>query len=152
MGGPARRPVAGDAPEEHLHRPRPRHQGPHSARGGAVPGRSGQVPLLAAVRLAGAGAEPVPGAAGGSAALHRGAGHLRLRDAGDKLVRAALHQLRQREAAAGLHGARVPAGAGGVPAREHPLGLRALLRQRPRPAADRVAPRRAGPPGRDLPG
>ena len=44
--------------------------------------------------------------------VHRRAGHLRLRDFRDQQLRAVLHQLRQREAAAAVQHARLQAGAG----------------------------------------
>ena len=46
--------------------------------------------------------------------VHRRARHLRLRDLRGQLVRAALHQLRQREAAAQLHDDDLPGGGGAL--------------------------------------
>ena len=44
-------------------------------------------------------------------------------------VRAVLHQLLQREAAAGVYRADAEVGAGGVPGRGHRLGARRVLQQ-----------------------
>ena len=56
-------------------------------------------------------------------------GHLRIRDVRSELVRAVLHQLREREAAAAVLPARVQARAGRIPKRKAELDEDRVLRQ-----------------------
>jgi hypothetical protein len=81
--------------------------------GGGVEGRARQARVRAALLVDRASNQRRAGERARTA-LHRRAGHLRFRDVRDQLVRAVLHQLRQRKAAAAVQPARLQAGAGGV--------------------------------------